>query len=156
MHLPPQLEAFVPACVTTAADSPWVPSDTPGKSARILRFLPDGAGFVELLRMDPGTAMPLHRHTGVIHAYNLVGTRVLCTGETIGAGDYVYEPPGHVDWWRVVGDEPLLALVVVMGEVEFLDAAGGVRHVASAATQRAELQRHLQRLGASSVVLRMP
>ena len=98
--------AYWPARVATASGSPWVPSDTPGKSARLLRFLPDGAGFVELLRMEPGVAMPLHRHSGEIHAYNLSGSRQLCTGEVIGPGDYVFEPAGNTDWWRVVGDEP--------------------------------------------------
>lgn len=147
MFLPPDMAGFLPASVTGTGDTPWVPSATPGKSSRILRFLPDDTGFVELLRMEPGTAMPLHRHTGLIHAFNLSGTRVLCTGERIGAGDYVYEPPGNVDWWRVEGDEVMTALVVVMGTVEFLDAHGAVRAVASAATQREELYRHVHRLG---------
>lgn len=147
MFLPSHLAAFVPACVTGASASPWVPSATPGKSSRILRFLPGDAGFVELLRMEPGTAMPLHRHTGLIHAFNLSGTRVLCTGERIGPGDYVFEPPGNVDWWRVEGDEVMTALVVVMGTVEFLDAEGAVRAVASVASQREELRRHVQQRG---------
>jgi uncharacterized protein YdeI (YjbR/CyaY-like superfamily) len=43
-------------------------------------------GFVELLRMEPGVATPLHRHSGEIHAYKLGGSRQLCTGEVIGPG----------------------------------------------------------------------
>lgn len=136
------IRSFLPARITANADSPWVPSGTPGKSARLLRFLPDDEGFVELLRMEPGVAMPLHRHTGEIHAYNLSGSRQLCTGEVIGPGDYVYEPAGNTDWWRIVGDETMVALVVVRGNVEFLAADGNVRYVANAATQRAELERY--------------
>ena len=139
--------AYWPARVATASGSPWVPSDTPGKSARLLRFLPDGAGFVELLRMEPGVAMPLHRHSGEIHAYNFSGSRQLCTGEVIGPDDYVFEPADNTDWWRVVGDEPLLALVVVHGKVDFLAADGSVRHTADASTQRAELERHCREHG---------
>jgi quercetin dioxygenase-like cupin family protein len=85
--------------------------------------------------MEPGVVMPLHRHTGEIHAYNLVGSRQLCTGEVVGPGDYVYEPPGTIDWWKIVGNEPMVALVVVMGEVEFLDANHVVKERASAQTQ---------------------
>jgi 2,4'-dihydroxyacetophenone dioxygenase len=136
------LHSYLPARIAGSADSPWVPSDTPGKSARLLRFLPHDEGFVELLRMEPGVAMPLHRHSGEIHAYNLGGSRQLCTGEVIGPGDYVYEPAGNVDWWRVVGDETLVALVVVRGAVEFLAADGSVRYTANARTQRDELERY--------------
>lgn len=136
------LRSFLPARISASADSPWVPSVTPGKSARLLRLLPDDEGFVELLRMEPGVTMPLHRHTGEIHAYNLSGSRELCTGEVIGPGDYVYEPPGNTDWWRIVGAETMVALVVVRGKVEFLAADGSVRYTANAATQRAELERY--------------
>jgi len=40
----------------------------------------------------------------------------------------------------VVGDEPLIALVVVMGEVESLAPDGHVRGVANAATRFVEYQ----------------
>lgn len=142
-----KLHAYLPACVTDAAGSPWVPSGTPGKSARLLRFLPDDEGFVELLRMEPGVTMPLHRHSGEIHAFNLSGSRQLCTGEVIGPGDYVYEPEGNVDWWRVVGTETMTALVVVRGKVDFLAANGTVRHTANAQTQREELRRFCAQQG---------
>jgi quercetin dioxygenase-like cupin family protein len=142
-----RLHSYLPARVAGVADSPWVPSDTPGKSARLLRFLPNDEGFVELLRMEPGVAMPLHRHSGEIHAYNVSGSRQLCTGEVIGPGDYVYEPAGNVDWWRVVGDEPMIALVVVRGTVEFLAADGSVRSTANALTQRNELERYCRAQG---------
>jgi 2,4'-dihydroxyacetophenone dioxygenase len=141
------LSSFMPAQVSAAANLPWVPSGTPGKSAKLLRFLPDDRGFVELLRMEPGVVMPLHRHTGEIHVYNLSGTRQLCTGEIVGAGDYVYEPNGNTDWWKIVGAQTMLALVVVIGKVAFLDAEGRVTATADAASQRAELERHCLRTG---------
>ena len=136
----PTLTEYLPARFTTADATPWIPSATPGKSARPLRFLAGNRGFVELLRMEPGVVMPLHRHSGEIHAFNLSGRRQLCTGEVVGPGDYVYEPPGNVDWWKIIGDEVMVALVVVMGEVEFLGPGGSVRGRASAATQRAEYE----------------
>lgn len=128
-------EACLPARYAWAQELPWIPSGTAGKSSKPLRFLPGNRGFVELLRMEPGVLMPLHRHTGEIHAYNLAGSRKLCSGEIIGPGDYVYEPVGNVDWWRIVGEDTMIALVVVMGTVEFLGPGNSVRYTASANTQ---------------------
>lgn len=142
-----RLHDYLPARFSRADDRTWVPSSTPGKSSSPLRFLADDHGFVELLRMEPGVVMPLHRHTGEIHAWNLAGTRKLCTGELIGPGDYVYEPPGNVDWWKIVGDEPMLALVVVMGAVEFLGPGDVVSFRATAGTQRADYERHCREHG---------
>lgn len=123
------------------SDLPWVPSGTPGKAAMPLRFMGD-AGFVELLRMQPGTVMPLHRHTGEVHVLHLSGERLLGSGERVGPGDYVYEPAGNVDWWKVVGDEALVAFVVVMGKVEFFGPDGSVRYAADSAGQLAAYERY--------------
>lgn len=140
------LRGLLPSRFVGADDLPWIPSSSPGKWAKPLRFLGD-RGFVELLRMDPGVVMPLHRHTGEVHVLNLAGHRQLGTGETIGPGDYVHEPAGHVDWWKAVGDVQVIALAVVMGEVEFLGPDGAVRGVASLATQRAEYERFCREHG---------
>jgi quercetin dioxygenase-like cupin family protein len=104
---------------------PWVPLSA-GKSFKPLRFLGGDRGFVELLRLEPGTAIPLHRHTGEVHAFNLEGSRRLHTGEIVGPGDYVFEPAGNTDSWSVVGDVPLVVFVVVMGAVEYLGPDGSV------------------------------
>lgn len=138
---------YLPARFTVPAGLPWIPSATPGKSSKPLRFLSGDRGFVELLRMEPGVAMPLHRHTGEIHAYNLGGSRQLCTGEVIGPGGYVFEPPGNTDWWKIVGDGTMLALVVVMGTVEFLNPDSSIRASVSAATQLAEYERFCRENG---------
>jgi hypothetical protein len=124
-----------------------MPTSTPDKSPSPLRFFADDRGFVELPRMEPGVVMPLHRHAGEIHAYNLGGTRKLCTGKLIGPGDYVYEPPGNEDWWKIVGDEPMLALVIVMGTIEFLGPGGVVTARASANTQLADYERYCREHG---------
>ncbi len=136
-----------PVRLARNAEIPWIPSPVPGKSSKPLRFFRDDRGFVELLRMEPGVAMPPHRHTGETHAYNLGGSRQLSTGEIIGPGDYVYEPPGNIDAWHVVGAEPLVALVVVMGEVEDLGPNGNVRGRATTSTRRAEYEDHCRAHG---------
>lgn len=125
--------AELPTRSAPDTDTPWVPLGE-GKAFKPLRFLRDNRGFVELLRLEPGVEIGWHRHTGEVHAYNLQGTRELHTGECIGPGDYVYEPPGNTDKWRAIGDVPLVVFVVVMGEVEYLDADGEVSARYSAGT----------------------
>ena len=108
-----------------AQDALWIP-EGPGKWSRPLRFLPGESGWVELMRLDPGVRLGLHRHGGLVHAYNVQGSRRLCTGEDIGPHDYVHEPPGNVDWWEATGDVPLVVFVVVMGHVDYLAEDGSV------------------------------
>jgi 2,4'-dihydroxyacetophenone dioxygenase len=128
MLVAPKREADLSVCLPariTSDSIPWVPLSD-GKSFKPLRFLSEDRGFVELLRLAPGEEVPLHRHSGEVHAINLQGSRELGSGEVIGPGGYVYEPVGNVDSWKVLGDTPLIVLVVVMGVVEYLDANGEV------------------------------
>lgn len=105
---------------------PWVPLG-PGESFKPLAFLPGGRGRVLLLRLEPGTLVPRHRHAGEVHAVNLEGHRLLLESDTlVGPGGYVYEPPGNVDSWRAVGDVPVVVLVTAFGAMEMLDAEGRV------------------------------
>ena len=144
-NLPLPRREFLPARIGPG-EAPWIPMSAE-KSWKPLRFFRDGRGFVELLRMAPGAVMPLHRHTGEIHAYNLTGHRTLCTGEVIGPGDYVYEPPGNTDWWKVTGDAEMTALVVVMGTVEFLGPGDVVKSRADAHSQLQAYREHCARHG---------
>ncbi|MBZ4418039.1 cupin domain-containing protein [Myxococcus sp. RHSTA-1-4] len=106
---------------------PWVPMGRPGFSFKPLRFFHDDSGWMYLLRVEPGTLVPLHRHTGEVHGYNLAGQRKLIdTGEVIGPGTYVYEPAGNVDSWMAVGDEPVILHITVRGAVEYLGQDGEV------------------------------
>lgn len=138
--------AFASAQTVAADDSPWVPAG-PGKSFKLLHLPPDNSGFVELLRIDPRCVVPLHRHTGAIHAYNLQGTREICTGETIGPRQYVFEPAGNTDWWRAVGDEPAVLLAFVQGAVEYLDEKGAVTRRIDAAALYALYRQHCTDIG---------
>jgi quercetin dioxygenase-like cupin family protein len=114
--LPPELEAL-----------PWQPI-RPGFSLKVLH-----GGEREddtralLLRLEPGTTVSRHRHGGEVHALNLRGSRrILETGEVIGPGGYVHEPPGNVDSWMAVGDEPVEIFLTVRGAIEALDELGAV------------------------------
>lgn len=134
--------------VRTIADNsiPWVPLGE-GKAFKPLRFLSDNRGFVELLRLEPGIEVGWHRHTGEVHAFNLQGCRELHTGELVGPGDYVYEPPGNTDRWQATGNTPLIVLVVVMDAVEYLDANGEVSARYTAETLQYLYQRYCEQQG---------
>jgi 2,4'-dihydroxyacetophenone dioxygenase len=114
---------------------PWIATG-PGKAFRPLRFTADG--WSELMRLEPGSMVALHRHTGEVHAFNLSGTREIAgTGDRVGPGGYVYEPAGNVDAWGAVGDEPCIVLIKVTGTVEYLGEDSQVIETVSAKTQRA-------------------
>lgn len=103
----------------------WLPEGD-GKWSLPLQFLPEG-GWVELMRLAPGTALTLHRHHGEVHGLNLQGSRRLDDGRVIGPGDYVFEPDGNVDSWAAVGDEVLVLHVVVRGDVDYVARDGTVQ-----------------------------
>ena len=106
-------------------DLPWL-AVRPGYSLKVLRGgSADDDTRVVLLRLEPGVLIPRHRHHGEVHALNLAGSReLLDTGEVVGPGGYVYEPPGNVDSWRAVGDTPLVVYVIVRGAIDVLGEDG--------------------------------
>jgi hypothetical protein len=76
--------SFEPARPWDTGSVPWIPTG-PGTSFRPLRFA--AGGWPELMRLEPGSAVALHRHTGEVHAFNLAGTReIFGTGERAGPG----------------------------------------------------------------------
>jgi 2,4'-dihydroxyacetophenone dioxygenase len=133
---------FAFGSLLTRADSvPWIPLG-PGEAFKPLRFLAGSRGRVLLLRLDPGSVVPPHRHTGDVHAFNLEGSRELVdSGEVVGPGDYVYEPAGNADTWRVVGDGPCTVFIATRGVMEYLDADGTVLRQDTTDTMRATYER---------------
>lgn len=116
MNLPPH---FASHAVDTES-IPWIPLG-PGESFKPLHFFPKDRGRILLLRLDPGTIVPRHRHDGEVYAFNLTGSRKLIeSGEVIGPGGYVYEPAGNVDSWTAVGSEPVVVHIAAYGAMEYL------------------------------------
>jgi hypothetical protein len=60
----------------------------------------------------------------------------------IGQGDYVYEPVGNTDTWKVVGDVPCVIFVTVIGGVEFLGPDNTVTRTVSGDTLKEIYQQH--------------
>ncbi|MBB5517598.1 2,4'-dihydroxyacetophenone dioxygenase family protein [Amphiplicatus metriothermophilus] len=116
-------------------DLPFVPIRE-GVSFRPIRF--DADGWTLQLKVEPGTTVARHRHTGEVHALTLSGRReIIDTGEIVGPGDYVYEPPGNVDSWRCFGDEPCIVHITLTGRVEYLGENGEVLFHTDTHNQRA-------------------
>ena len=112
----------------------WL-SDNAGVHVHLLRGGDDDDTRVMLLRVDPGVVIQRHHHTGEIHALGLAGTReILETGQRVGPGEYVYEPPGNIDSWRVIGDEPVLLFLTARGAIEYLGNANNIRRRSTTAT----------------------
>ena len=139
----------VAAALRRAGLDDWMPEGE-GKWSLPIAFLPDGSGWVELMRLSPGVRLGLHRHTGEVHALNLVGERRLNDGRVVRAGDYIHEPAGNVDWWEATGHEDLVVHVVVKGEVEYLGPHRTVLQRITTADRLADYRRHCAALGVTA------
>jgi 2,4'-dihydroxyacetophenone dioxygenase len=127
---------------TNAESIPWIPLG-PGESFKPLAFLQNERGRVLLLRLEPGTVVPRHRHSGEVHALNLSGHRRLIeTGQIVGPGDYVYEPAGNVDSWVAVGDTPCIVHIIAHCGMEYLGDDDAVLRRDSASSLREAYERH--------------
>lgn len=118
------------------AELDWIPL-SPGLSFKPITFFPDDTGYQLLLRVEPGTTIPRHHHTGEIHAFVLSGRRRIAgCPDTIGPGTYVHEPVDNVDTWEAIGDEPCVVHIEVNGRIEYFDDTGHVARHTDAATAR--------------------
>ncbi len=132
---------------------PWIPLG-PGESFKPLRFDSNDRSRALLLRLEPGTVVPRHRHLGEVHCFNLSGQRQLDTGEIVGPGGYVYEPPGNVDSWTAVGDEPVIVHIISFGAMEYLGVDDQVLRRDTAASLRDLYIRHCRDHGLTPLELR--
>ena len=122
---------------------PWQPI-SPGFSLKVIRGSTDDDDTrVLLLKLEPGTVIERHRHSGEIHALNIAGTRQLDSGELVGPGGYVYEPPGNVDSWRAIGDVPVIVFLTARGIIEYVDEHGEVLRRTSTRSVTDGYRRHV-------------
>ncbi|WP_421739137.1 cupin domain-containing protein [Caulobacter sp.] len=126
-------------------DIPWVPLRA-GLSMRPLHF--EENGYALQLRLEPGTVIAPHRHTGITHALNLSGYReILESGEIIGPGDFIFEPIGNTDSWRCHGDAPCIIQLSLTGRVEYLGPDGEVESYSDSDTAREAYLAYCQKQG---------
>ena len=74
---------------------PWRPfADGQGVHDRLLWQDPEGASYVGLLYMEPGTSVAPHLHHGTVHHLWVVSGECTINARTLGAGSYVFVPQG--------------------------------------------------------------
>lgn len=89
-------------------DLPWRPTPFPGIDQRIL-FRDEQRGLMTaLVRMQPGSKLPLHEHMDIEQTYVLDGSLADDEGNEITAGDFIWRPQGH----RHVAWSPKGALLI--------------------------------------------
>lgn len=85
-----------PALHRGVNDLPFV-SFGDGVMMQVLQIDIDRGLWVVRQRMDPGTTLPAHRHTGTVHAFTLAGSwKYLEYPEVNLAGSYLFEPAGSI------------------------------------------------------------
>ncbi len=89
-------------------DLPWHKTPFPGIEQRIL-FRDEQRGLMTaLVRMQPGSKLPLHEHMDIEQTYVLDGSLADDEGNEIAAGDFIWRPQGH----RHVAWSPKGALLI--------------------------------------------
>jgi anti-sigma factor ChrR (cupin superfamily) len=90
------------------ADLPWHPTPFPGIEQKILLRDEERGLVTALVRMAPGSRLPLHEHADVEQTYVLEGSLADDEGNNITAGNFIWRPAGH----RHVAWSPRGALLV--------------------------------------------
>ncbi|MFO0890357.1 MAG: cupin domain-containing protein [Isosphaeraceae bacterium] len=85
------------AFVRTSAEGDWVPTASPGVSARSLFFDPESRIETLLLRMEPGAVLHAHPHGSGGEECFMIEGDAFSAGYALRAGDYQRLPPGQHD-----------------------------------------------------------
>jgi len=124
---------------------PWVPLRA-GMWMRPLCFQDDGYSLQ--LRVAPGARTGLHRHTGEVNALTLSGQRRIYTsGELLGPGSFLFEPPGNEDEWGCEGTQDCIVMITLKGRVEYITAHGELDHYTDTHSAQAAYLDHCARTG---------
>jgi len=104
-----------PGSLFVAVDEiPWI-ERRPGVFWKVLWENPDGTHRALLVRIEPGTTIPRHRHLGEEQIFVLEGSVVDDAG-TCTAGNYARRPPGCVH--TVTSPTGALVFAVTSGPTE--------------------------------------
>jgi quercetin dioxygenase-like cupin family protein len=79
--------------IIRAAEGDWERTAVPGVSVKPLSVDPDRRYVTMLVRMEPGSSYPIHRHAGAEECLVLQGDLEV-GGETLHAGDYQHADEG--------------------------------------------------------------
>ena len=112
------------AVVVRTGRLPWMPWAAPGTYCKVLHMDMSHAKTTLMIKVDPGTALGVHKHLGDAEAYMLEGDFTYEHGGA-SAGDYLCEKGGirHVP---VTGDQGLVLLGMNYGSLHGEDDAGNL------------------------------
>jgi quercetin dioxygenase-like cupin family protein len=93
----------------TSADGEWVKTAVPGMRVKVLAIDRTRDRVTMLLKADPGTRYPAHRHSGTEECYVISGSLVV-EGRVLRAGDFHHaeSDSDHSEAWTDEGVEVLL------------------------------------------------
>lgn len=74
-------------------EAPWTPTPLPGIEMKILFCDAEKGSTTKLVRFEPGTRYPMHRHAGREEIYVIEGS-LRVNGVLLGPGDYCRSEPG--------------------------------------------------------------
>jgi anti-sigma factor ChrR (cupin superfamily) len=92
----------------SVADLPWHPTPFPGSQQKSLLRAAERGLVTALVRMAPGSRLPMHEHTDVEQTYVLEGSLADDEGNDITAGNFIWRPARH----RHVAWSPRGALLI--------------------------------------------
>ena len=99
-------------------DMPWRPFDeAPGVAFRVLKTHPPGNGATLMLRFEPGTSYPAHRHPQG-EGYFILDGELIDGATRYGVGTYVWHPPGSAHAPR--SEIGATVLIFVPGGIELV------------------------------------
>jgi quercetin dioxygenase-like cupin family protein len=109
----------------------------PGIESQLLAADIEGGFFVVRLVGAPGTSVPAHLHTGVVHAFTVRGKwqyREYPDSPANTAGSYLYEPAGSTHTLQIAADAggPTEIYFVIYGALVNLDEKGSIANVLDA------------------------
>jgi len=100
---------------------PWRPFDeAPGVSFKVLKTHPPGNGASLMLRFEPDSSYPAHRHPGG-EEYYVISGELIDGASRYGEGTYVWHPPGSAHAPR--SETGATVLIFVPEGIEVLDDA---------------------------------
>ena len=112
---------------------PWIPFSHV-KDKILLKYFkidPITGEVVLLMKAAKGEGANIHRHTGTVMVYTLSGRWKYDQHDWVAeAGDFVFEPSESAhSFTNLSDDDNGIALVVLTGELHFLDKDGMIKHI---------------------------
>jgi uncharacterized RmlC-like cupin family protein len=120
--LPKQVDSDFTDIAVNTQDLPWMQTAL-GIEMKLLQFWAAIGQWAQLSRYQPGVRSDRHVHAGgQVMSYVIQGSWHYLEHDWVAtAGSWVWEPPGDLHTLEILGDEPMIALFILSGVVQYLD-----------------------------------